>query len=37
VTAALMLLNDEFVPYPLLGSASSNLAAPESDDADSES
>lgn len=35
--AALKLLNDEFAPYHLLGAASSDLAAPEPDDADSES
>jgi hypothetical protein len=37
LTAALKLLNDEFAPYHLLGAASSDLAAPEQDDADSES
>jgi hypothetical protein len=36
LTAALKLLNDEFTPYYLLGNASSELAAPEEDDADSE-
>jgi hypothetical protein len=36
LTAALKLLNDEFAPYYLLGNASSELAAPEEDDADSE-
>jgi hypothetical protein len=37
LTAALKLLNDEFAPYHLLGAASSDLAAPVPDDADSES
>lgn len=37
LTAALKLLNDEFAPWLLLGDASSDLAAPEQDDADSES
>lgn len=36
LTAALKLLNDEFAPYHLLGAASSALAAPEQDDADSD-
>jgi len=36
ITAALKLLNDEFAPYHLLGAASSDLAAPEQDDADSD-
>jgi hypothetical protein len=36
LTTALKLLNDEFAPYYLLGAASSNLAAPEQDDADSD-
>jgi len=36
LTAALKLLNDEFAPYHLLGAASSDLAAPEQDDADSD-
>ena len=37
LAAALKLLNDEFAPYHLLGAASSDVAAPEQDDADSES
>jgi hypothetical protein len=37
LAAALKLLNDEFAPYLLLDPASSDLAAPEQDDADSES
>ena len=36
LAAALKLLNDEFAPYHLLGAASSDLAAPEQDDADSD-
>lgn len=36
LAAALKLLNDEFAPYHLLGAASSDLAAPEQDEADSE-
>jgi hypothetical protein len=36
LAAALKLLNDEFAPYHLLGAASSDLAVPEQDDADSD-
>jgi hypothetical protein len=36
LTVALKLLNDEFAPYHLLGAASSDLAAPEEEDADGE-
>jgi hypothetical protein len=36
LVVALKLLNDEFAPHHLLGDASSELAAPEQDDADSE-
>jgi hypothetical protein len=34
LTAALKMLNDEFAPYHLLGTASSDLAAPDEEDTD---
>jgi hypothetical protein len=36
LAAALRLLNDEFAPYHLLGNSSSELAAPEEEETDSE-